>query len=112
MALWPGQTWRSRGTRAQPGQPSGQLEGHVTLLAADAPGCHIKAFLQCGDAARPLSCHHRVTTHPSCWLNADGCGDRAEMCSLGAARVHLRLRRVLCKQSCNSRAAGGFSPWR
>lgn len=112
MALWTGQSWRSRGTRAQLGQPSGQLEGHVTLLAADAPGCHSKAFLQCGDAAGPLSCHHCVTTHPSCWLKVGGCRDRAEMHSLGVARVHLRLRWVFCPQSCNSRAGGGFSPWR
>lgn len=64
--------------RAQPGQPSGQLEGHATLLAADAPGRCGKAVLQRGAAARPLLCHHRVTTHPSCWLNFSGRGDRAD----------------------------------
>jgi len=35
-----------RGRRAQPCQPSGQLEGHATLVAADAPGCCGQAVLQ------------------------------------------------------------------
>lgn len=69
---------RSRGMRAQPGQPSGQLEGCATLLAADAPGRRSKAVLQHEAAAGPPSCHHRVTTHPSCWLNFSGRRDRAD----------------------------------
>ena len=71
--------------KAQPGQPSGQLEGCATLLAADAPGHHGEAVLQHKAAVGPPSCHHCVTPHPSCWLNVSGRGDRADR--LGSSRA-------------------------
>lgn len=59
MGLWAGQSWRSRGRRAQPGQPSGQLEGHDTLLAADASGQGCPPAWSCSWASvMSLSCHH------------------------------------------------------
>lgn len=73
--------------RAQPGQLSGQLDGHATLLAAGAPGCHSKAILQREAAARPPLCHLHVTTHPSCWLKFGGRRGRMDrLGSSGAAR--------------------------
>lgn len=73
--------------RAQPGQLSGQLDGHATLLAADAPGCHSKAILQHEAAARPPLCLLHVTTHSSCWRKFSGRRDRIDsLWSSGAAR--------------------------
>lgn len=60
--LWARQGQGSRGRKAQPGQPSGQLQGCASLLAADAPGHSSQAGPQHKAAARPLSCPHRVTT--------------------------------------------------
>lgn len=68
----------SRGRKAQPDRPSGQLQACASLLDADAPGHSSQAGLQHKAAARPLSCHCCVTTHPSCWLSFSGCRDRAD----------------------------------
>lgn len=106
--LWARQGQGSRGRKAQPGQPSGQLEGCASLLTADAPGRGSQAGLQHEAAARPLSYHSRVTTHPSCWLSFSGCGDRADRPgSSRALQSQGGTRWAFCLQSCNSRTFGG-----
>lgn len=55
-------------------------------------------------AARPLSCHCRVTMHPSCWLSFSGCRTEqtgqaaAELCSPRVAHAGLSTCRTVAPE--------------